>query len=135
MLVASSISEPFEIISNLPRKVENVAEAMENENSAELADVDLKIAWRYSTLPKKDSVITNHFDKYFDLSSKIEAERLSECDLTIYPSDFSNYKVFSYEKLWRLIKKRLDDISRCSKSSSSDQNLLRIAIQGSSFLE
>ena len=41
---------------------------------------DMKIAWRYSTVPKMESTIGGNKSK-FDLNKKIPNERIDKCDI------------------------------------------------------
>jgi len=144
MFIASADKNLKDIVQELPEQVGASEEKDPPPMPAhgKLSDDELKIAWRYSNMPKNQpSTKAVQFGHYFDLSKTLSADhqnRLSiECFHAKYQSDLKNRTKIN--PLYQETLKQIEDtISKHNLSTSNTQgipNILRISLQslGSPF--
>ncbi|KHN88365.1 Putative elongator complex protein 4 [Toxocara canis] len=133
LFVASPSRDPSDILTKLPEKVEEKAD--ETSEGPTTADEQMKIAWRYASVPKVNSSLTNRKSKsQFDLTKTMDKTLIESCEILKYPSKSSNSITASYSELWRELSRTLSSqkyrsLNTSCDSSSSERNLLRIFVE------
>lgn len=123
-------------MSKLPEKIEENNEEIANRSTS--VDEPIKIAWRYASVPKVNSSLTNRRSKtQFDLAKTIDNSLLKSCNISKYPLESCSRTIAaSYSELWIELRRVLSLQKHCSlhnatgDSSSLDRSLLRIFVEG-----
>ncbi|XP_068627929.1 elongator complex protein 4 [Battus philenor] len=133
IFIASADEDPHEIINELPQPcTEPIKEVAPPD-----ANVEMKIAWRYSGLGQVESSFgsNTNFGHNFDLSKCMDKDTVHNSDITcIQLNDYENDNVtkggFKNYMFFKLIKDIKDIVSKDDfQTSSKNKNILRISIQ------
>ncbi|XP_003383049.1 PREDICTED: elongator complex protein 4-like [Amphimedon queenslandica] len=142
LLLSSASEKPTDLLNDLPGPVQEdsneVAANLMKDTIVEEDDGDseeMKIAWRYQSLPKVKSSFSNKFGHRFDLTSKMEAERLDPVKISV--AEFVDTRIRTsaamYSTLLQSIRKELShnifSNSDPADSHNEQKTILRIAIQ------
>uniref|UniRef100_A0A336KXH4 Elongator complex protein 4 n=1 Tax=Culicoides sonorensis TaxID=179676 RepID=A0A336KXH4_CULSO len=124
---------PEEIISKLPAPVTDQSSASREPTNPDPESDDMRIAWRYNSLPKVDSVEESKgtFDHFFDLSKTLDKSIIEKIEITNWDGINSE----SCSNNTNLVKNRymndcLKTLYKTAQQYKSDKSakLLRIVI-------
>lgn len=87
----------LDLLETLPDLAEAGLATSREDRDPNLRDpVDMKIAWRYSTVPRIDSTIGGTKSK-FDLNKKMSQEKIDKSDIRIIEVSFYNDNFYPIE--------------------------------------
>ncbi|MCP9257020.1 putative elongator complex protein 4 [Dirofilaria immitis] len=133
LFVASASRNPRELLENLPDRV-NAADDNTLKDDVEWSeDSAMKIAWRYSTVPKVDSSLSysRHGIPQYDLTKKMDHKKMDLCNISYFPdSTESQDELPNYNDLYKRIRQKLEEDEYSATSSKSLKRVLRIIIEG-----
>lgn len=133
LFVASATRNPRKLLEKLPSKVTNMQNSGTTVNDASGEDLTMKIAWRYSNVPKVDSSLdrTQQRATHFDLTEQMDHDKVEACVVGIFPNSPGACRGFPcYSDLYRKIQTKLVEREFSIYHSKSLKNILRITIEG-----
>ncbi|XP_041972844.1 elongator complex protein 4 [Aricia agestis] len=130
LFIASADEDPKMIVQELPQP----CATQSHEDKKQVAEGEMKIAWRYESLGQIESSFgsNTNFGHHFDLSKTVEAQTISDCNITFchLTQELSEVKVFKnpmYHQLLSSIKKVIS--KEDYMAGNKNNNILRIVIQ------
>ncbi|VDK70070.1 unnamed protein product [Onchocerca ochengi] len=132
LFIASASRNPRELLENLPDRVNIAGDDTFKDNVERSEYSEMKIAWRYSTIPKVDSSLScsRHGTSQYDLTKKMDHKKIDACNITFFPDSFgSQDKLPSYNDLYKRIQQKLLEDEYSVTSSKSTKRVLRIIIE------
>lgn len=98
-----------------------------------MEDTAMKIAWRYSTVPKVDSSLScfRRGIPQYDLTKKMDSKKLEACSIFYFPSAARlQGELPSYSNLYKQIQHKLEEDKFSASFSKTGKRVLRIVLEG-----
>ncbi|KAH3890406.1 elongator complex protein 4-like [Dreissena polymorpha] len=136
MLLASADLSPDQLLSDLPRPIIDDPVNADEQTKEQYFDEHMKIAWRYTNLPKFQSTPTTvKFGHYYDLSKTMEEDLLKTANAEMIKIGINNADNFSmatnasnYMALIEKIQNKIEMEHFSTSSNPEKRNILRIAL-------
>ncbi|KAL3989784.1 PAXNEB family protein [Acanthocheilonema viteae] len=133
LFVASTSRNPQELLEDLPDRINVAADDTLKDNVEKLEDSTMKIAWRYSTVPKMDSSLSRSRRgiPQYDLTKKMDRKKVEACNISFFPDSLRLQDgLSSYSDLYKRIQQKLIEDEYSATSLKPKKNVLRIIIEG-----
>uniref|UniRef100_A0A915PX11 Elongator complex protein 4 n=1 Tax=Setaria digitata TaxID=48799 RepID=A0A915PX11_9BILA len=133
LFVASTSRNPREFLDNLPDRVNDPQENPLRSDALETEDSTMKIAWRYSTVPKVNSSLSGprNGSSQYDLMKKMDFKKIDACEISFFPNKIQPQDDLpSYGDLYKQISRKLMEDEFLATSSKLTKRVLRIIIEG-----
>ncbi|CAG9529569.1 unnamed protein product [Cercopithifilaria johnstoni] len=133
LFVASTSRNPHELLEDLPDRINVAGDDALRDDVERLEDSTMKIAWRYSTVPKMNSSLScyRHGISQYDLTKRMDRKKMEACSISYFP-DYARPQddLFSYSDLYKQIRQKLIEDEYSPTSLKSKKSVLRIIIEG-----